>query len=98
MSTPITMPQLGESVAEGTLGRWLKRPGEAIARDEPLAEVITDKVNAELPSPVGGRVEALLIEEGATVGVGTIIARIAEETAAAAGLPAGGPPAAEPAP
>jgi 2-oxoisovalerate dehydrogenase E2 component (dihydrolipoyl transacylase) len=81
MSTPINMPQLGESVAEGTLGRWLKRPGDWVAKDEPLAEIITDKVNAELPSPVEGRVEALLVDEGATVGVGIAIAHIAEEAA-----------------
>ncbi len=88
MSTPITMPQLGESVAEGTLGRWLKRPGDYVAKDEPLAEIITDKVNAELPSPVAGRVEALLVEEGATVAVGTVIARIAEGAAAPPPAPA----------
>src|SRR5688572_22161504 len=85
MTTPINMPQLGESVAEGTLGRWLKQPGDWVAKDEPLAEIITDKVNAELPSPVEGRVEALLVEEGATVGVGTAIAQIAEEAARPAG-------------
>jgi len=78
---PIKMPQLGESVAEGTIGRWLKQPGDWVARDEPLAEIITDKVNAELPSPVAGRVEQLLVEEGATVGVGQEIARVAEEAA-----------------
>ena len=63
MSTPIKMPQLGESVAEGTLGRWLKQAGDRIEKDEPLAEIITDKVNAELPSPVAGRVEALLARD-----------------------------------
>ena len=83
MATPIKMPQLGESVAEGTLGRWLKQPGDWVEKDEPLAEIITDKVNAELPSPVAGRVEAVLVEEGATVGVGHEIARVAEDVAAA---------------
>ncbi|HLH20943.1 MAG TPA: dihydrolipoamide acetyltransferase family protein [Chloroflexota bacterium] len=83
MSTPVTMPQLGESVAEGTIGRWLKRPGDHVERDEPLAEIITDKVNAELPSPIAGQVEALLVDEGATVAVGTPIARIAAADAAA---------------
>src|SRR5438067_1839120 len=76
MSTPITMPQLGESVAEGTIGRWLKQPGDRVEKDEPLAEIITDKVNAELPSPVAGQIEALLVDEGATVAVGTAIARV----------------------
>jgi 2-oxoisovalerate dehydrogenase E2 component (dihydrolipoyl transacylase) len=92
MSTPITMPQLGESVAEGTIGRWLKQPGDRVERDEPLAEIITDKVNAELPSPVAGQVEALLVDEGATVAVGTPIARIGEAALAAA-APAAAPPA-----
>src|ERR671932_2093415 len=92
MSMPIAMPQLGESVAEGTIGRWLKRPGDRIEKDEPLAEIITDKVNAELPSPVAGQVEALLVDEGATVTVGTPIARIGEGA-----VGAGAPPAREPA-
>ena len=78
MTTSINMPQLGESVAEGTIGRWLKQPGDRIEKDEPLAEIITDKVNAELPSPLAGQVEVLLVDEGATVAVGTPIARIAE--------------------
>src|SRR4051812_26400080 len=93
MSTPITMPQLGESVAEGTIGRWLKQPGDWVAKDEPLAEIITDKVNAELPSPVAGRVEQLLVEEGATVGVGAEIARVAADAPAGgeAQAPAGAP-------
>src|SRR5689334_24452908 len=75
-NTVVQMPQLGESVSEGTIGRWLKQPGDRVERDEPLAEIITDKVNAELPSPVAGQLEALLVEEGATVAVGTPIARI----------------------
>ncbi len=90
MTTSINMPQLGESVAEGTIGRWLKRPGDRVEQDEPLAEIITDKVNAELPCPIAGQVEALLVEEGATVAVGTPIARIAETTNA---VSAGQPPA-----
>jgi pyruvate/2-oxoglutarate dehydrogenase complex dihydrolipoamide acyltransferase (E2) component len=93
MATAIRMPQLGESVAEGTLGRWLKRVGDWVAKDEPLAEIITDKVNAELPSPVAGRVEALLVQEGETVPAGAEIARIAEEGP----VPAPTEPAREPA-
>jgi 2-oxoisovalerate dehydrogenase E2 component (dihydrolipoyl transacylase) len=63
----VTMPQLGESVAEGTIGRWLKQPGDAVARYEPLLEVITDKVNAEVPSPFAGILREILVPEGATV-------------------------------
>src|SRR5512132_1901452 len=61
------MPQLGESVAEGTIGRWLKQPGDAVAKYEPLLEVITDKVNAEVPSPFAGILREILAPEGATV-------------------------------
>ncbi len=63
----VTMPQLGESVAEGTIGRWLKQPGDAVAKYEPLLEVITDKVNAEVPSPFAGILREILAPEGATV-------------------------------
>src|SRR3954454_14893143 len=61
------MPQLGESVAEGTIGKWLKQPGDHVAKYEPLLEVITDKVNAEVPSPYEGVLKEILVEEGATV-------------------------------
>jgi 2-oxoglutarate dehydrogenase dihydrolipoamide succinyltransferase (E2 component) len=84
MSTKITMPQLGESVAEGTVGRWLKHEGETIKRDESLVEIITDKVTAELPSPVSGTVVKILVGEDQTVRVGTPIAEIDEAGAAAA--------------
>jgi len=77
MATPVTMPQLGESVTEGTITRWLKAEGDEIERDEPLAEVDTDKVNAELPSPLAGKIEKLLVSEGATVDVGVEIALVA---------------------
>jgi 2-oxoisovalerate dehydrogenase E2 component (dihydrolipoyl transacylase) len=63
----VTMPQLGESVAEGTIGKWLKQPGDMVAKYEPLLEVITDKVNAEVPSPYEGVLKEILVEEGATV-------------------------------
>ena len=72
------MPQLGESVTEGTIGRWLVKPGEAVRRYQPLAEVITDKVNAELPSPADGTIMTLEVAEGATVPVGALIATMAE--------------------
>ena len=63
----VTMPQLGESVAEGTIGKWLKQPGDHVDKYEPLLEVITDKVNAEVPSPFEGILREILVEEGATV-------------------------------
>ncbi len=72
----VTMPQLGESVAEGTIGRWLKQPGDAVAKYEPLLEVITDKVNAEVPSPFAGILREILAPEGATVPNNTEIAVI----------------------
>jgi 2-oxoisovalerate dehydrogenase E2 component (dihydrolipoyl transacylase) len=79
----VTMPQLGESVAEGTIGKWLKQPGDKVAKYEPLLEVITDKVNAEVPSPFEGVLKEILVEEGATVPNNAEIAVI--ETADEAG-------------
>jgi pyruvate/2-oxoglutarate dehydrogenase complex dihydrolipoamide acyltransferase (E2) component len=79
VAKPVTMPQLGESVTEGTITRWLKAEGDEVEMDEPLAEVDTDKVNAELPSPVAGRIEKLLVTEGSTVDVGTEIVLVAAE-------------------
>ena len=73
MATAVTMPQLGESVTEGTIARWLKAEGDEVEKDEPLCEVDTDKVSAELPSPFAGKIEKLLISEGTTVDVGTEI-------------------------
>jgi 2-oxoisovalerate dehydrogenase E2 component (dihydrolipoyl transacylase) len=84
MSTEIKMPQLGESVHEGTIGKWLKQAGDSVAKYEPLVEVITDKVNVEMPSPVAGVLRQVLVEEGATVVVGTPIALIEERAGAAA--------------
>ncbi len=75
----IKMPQLGESVTEGTVDKWLKNEGDFVKRDEPLVEVVTDKVNAEIPSPVSGVVEELLLEEGDPVKPGQLIARVATE-------------------
>jgi 2-oxoisovalerate dehydrogenase E2 component (dihydrolipoyl transacylase) len=74
----VTMPQLGESVAEGTIGKWLKQPGDAVAKDEALLEVITDKVNAEVPSPFAGILRKILVEEGQTVPYNAEIAEIEE--------------------
>lgn len=85
MSTKITMPQLGESVSEGTVGRWLKQVGDMVRRDESLVEIITDKVTAELPSPVSGRLTQILVAEDQTVPVGAEIAEIDESAAPSRG-------------
>ena len=90
MATDIKMPQLGESVHEGTIGKWLKRPGDSVAKYEPLVEVITDKVNVEMPSPFAGVLREILVKEGETVVVGTAIAVIEE----AAGAPVAARPSA----
>src|SRR5690606_14769806 len=96
--TTVTMPQLGESVVEGTIGQWLKAVGERVAKYEPLVEVITDKVNTEIPSPVSGVLQAILVKEGATVPVGTPIAVLAADAAEAAAEPQGADKAAGSAP
>ncbi|HEY1351755.1 MAG TPA: dihydrolipoamide acetyltransferase family protein [Ktedonobacteraceae bacterium] len=82
MPTPVKMPRLGESVAEGTIGGWLKKEGDWVERDESLAEIITDKINAELPSPVEGRLVKILVQVDETVAVGTDIALIEAEVSA----------------
>ncbi|OYD09801.1 dihydrolipoamide acetyltransferase family protein [Paludifilum halophilum] len=79
MATDITMPQLGESVTEGTISKWLKQPGDAISKYEPLCEVDTDKVNAEVPATVRGTLKEIVVEEGTTVEVGEIICRVDAE-------------------
>lgn len=84
----VAMPQLGESVAEGTVVRWLKRVGESVRVDEPLFEVSTDKVNTEIPSLEAGVLAEILVAEGETVPVGTVLARIGDASAAAAPRPA----------
>src|SRR5579864_5007393 len=80
----VVMPQMGESIVEGTLTKWLKKPGETIGRDEPLFEISTDKVDTEIPSPAAGTLAEVLIEEGKTVGINTVVARINDGSAAAA--------------
>jgi pyruvate dehydrogenase E2 component (dihydrolipoamide acetyltransferase) len=80
----VIMPQMGESIAEGTLTRWLKQIGETVERDEDLFEISTDKVDADIPSPVAGTLVEVLVEEGATVEVNTVVARIDTEGGAAA--------------
>jgi len=88
--TDVVMPQMGESIVEGTLTKWLKKPGERIQRDEPLFEISTDKVDTEIPSPAAGVLSEILVEEGKTVGINTVVARI-EESAAVAPGPEGTP-------
>ncbi|MBV8688773.1 MAG: E3 binding domain-containing protein, partial [Candidatus Eremiobacteraeota bacterium] len=85
MPTTITMPQLGETVTEGTVAQWLKKPGDSIEKYEAFVEVSTDKVNAEVPSPVTGRLSQLLVKEGETVATGTPIAVIDEGEALSEG-------------
>jgi pyruvate dehydrogenase E2 component (dihydrolipoamide acetyltransferase) len=84
MPTDVVMPQMGESITEGTLTKWLKKPGDTVARDEPLFEISTDKVDAEIPSPAAGVLGAIKVEEGATVTVGTVVCAIEEAGSAPA--------------
>jgi 2-oxoglutarate dehydrogenase E2 component (dihydrolipoamide succinyltransferase) len=84
MATDVKVPALGESITEGTLAQWLKKPGEAVAQDEPIASLETDKVTVDVPSPVAGTLAEQMFNEGDTVEVGAIIARIGEGGAAAA--------------
>ena len=94
MPTDVVMPQMGESITEGTLTKWLKKPGDTVARDEPLFEISTDKVDAEIPSPVAGILGEIKVQEGTTVNVGALVCTISEEGDAA--KPATAPAAAAP--
>ncbi|HKE91829.1 MAG TPA: dihydrolipoamide acetyltransferase family protein [Gemmatimonadales bacterium] len=105
----VLMPQMGESIAEGTLSKWLKKVGDAVKRDEPLFEISTDKVDAEIPSPSAGVLAEIKVQEGQTVPVQTLVAVLETEKGAAASAPAPAPagpaagkpepaPAAKPAP
>ena len=89
----VPMPQMGESIAEGTVSKWLKQVGDDIGRDEALLEISTDKVDAEIPSPAAGTLTEIVVDEGATVEVGTVVAIIETEKGAAAGKPAAAPSA-----
>src|SRR5258706_15792495 len=91
----VVMPQMGESIVEGTLTKWLKKPGDRGERDEPLFEISTDKVDTEIPSPVAGTLGEILVQEGTTVGINTVVGRISDGAGAAAAAP---PAAAVPAP
>jgi len=94
----IQLPQLGESVTEGTITKWFKAVGDSVAEDEVLFEVSTDKVDSEVPSPVGGVLTEIRVAEGDTVDVGTVIAVVGDGAAAPAPAPAAAAPAPEPAP
>jgi pyruvate dehydrogenase E2 component (dihydrolipoamide acetyltransferase) len=94
MPTDVIMPQMGESIFEGTITKWLKKPGEKVERDEPLFEISTDKVDAEIPSPAAGVLKEIKVGEGQTVPIQTVVAVIdAAGAAAAAPAPAKAPPA-----
>jgi 2-oxoglutarate dehydrogenase E2 component (dihydrolipoamide succinyltransferase) len=93
----VIMPQMGESIAEGTLTKWLKQVGESVERDEDLFEISTDKVDADIPSPASGTLVEVLVDEGATVEVNTVVARIETEAGAAAEAQSAEPAAPEPA-
>ncbi len=96
MPIDVVMPQMGESITEGTLTKWLKKPGDTVARDEPLFEISTDKVDAEIPSPAAGTLGDIKVQEGATVTVGTVVCAINEagDAAASSAVPASTPAAA----
>jgi 2-oxoglutarate dehydrogenase E2 component (dihydrolipoamide succinyltransferase) len=89
----VIMPQMGESIAEGTLSRWIKQVGDTVKRDEPIFEISTDKVDAEIPSPAAGVLAEILVTEGQTVAVQTVVARIETEAGAAAAPSAAAPKA-----
>src|SRR5262245_42509456 len=95
MATDVVMPQMGESIAEGTIVRWIKKVGDTVDRDEPLFEISTDKVDAEIPSPAAGVVSEIRAQEGETVAVNSVVAVIGGAAQAPSVKPAA---PAEPAP
>jgi 2-oxoglutarate dehydrogenase E2 component (dihydrolipoamide succinyltransferase) len=97
MPTNVIMPQMGESIAEGTLTRWMKKIGDSVKRDEPLFEISTDKVDAEIPAPAAGVLLEILVQEGATVPVNTVVAKIGEAGEASASVPVASEPVPAPA-
>jgi 2-oxoglutarate dehydrogenase E2 component (dihydrolipoamide succinyltransferase) len=94
MATQLIMPQMGESIAEGTITKWLKKVGDAVKRDEPIFEISTDKVDAEIPSPVAGTLIEIKVQEGATVAINTVVGVIGEAAEKGATTPAPVPAAA----
>ena len=97
MPTDVIMPQMGESIFEGTITKWLKKPGDKVQRDEPLFEISTDKVDAEIPAPASGVLQEIKIAEGATVQVNTVVGTISEDGVGAQPAPAKAAPAPPPA-
>src|SRR5438105_3857527 len=97
MASDVVMPQMGESIFEGTITKWLKKPGDKVERDEPLFEISTDKVDAEIPSPTAGVLKEIKVKEGQTVPINTVVATIDGAGAAAAAPAPAQTPAATPA-
>src|SRR5476651_465760 len=87
MPTDVVMPQMGESIAEGTIVRWIKKVGDKVDRDEPLFEISTDKVDAEIPSPAAGVVSEIRVQEGETVPVNSVVAVIGSAGASTSAAP-----------
>ena len=98
MPTDIIMPQMGESIVEGTITKWLKKPGDKVQRDEPLFEISTDKVDAEIPAPASGVLQEIKVSEGSTVGVNTVVGTISVDGEAAAAPAKAAPAVSAPAP
>src|ERR1700709_641379 len=98
MPTDVVMPQMGESIAEGTIVRWIKKPGDSVQRDEPLFEISTDKVDAEIPSPASGTLSEIKVDAGNTVQINTVVAVIGDGAGASKpAAAASAPPSQEPA-
>src|SRR5215470_15735659 len=97
MPTDVIMPQMGESIVEGTITKWLKKPGEKVQRDEPLFEISTDKVDAEIPAPASGVLQEIKVTEGNTVQVNTVVGTIAADGEGVAAPKAAAPFAPSPA-
>ena len=93
MPTDVIMPQMGESIFEGTITKWLKKVGDTVQKDEPLFEISTDKVDAEIPSPSSGVLTEIKVAEGATVQINTVVAVRGEAGSAVASAPAAPAPA-----
>src|SRR6266850_718914 len=93
MATEVVMPQMGESIAEGTITKWLKQVGDRVERDEPLFEISTDKVDAEIPSPAAGTLTEIRFKEGETVDVNTVVAVLDGDSASGAEVSATAPAA-----
>src|ERR1700747_3089399 len=96
MPTDIIMPQMGESIVEGTITKWLKKVGDKVQRDEPLFEISTDKVDAEIPPPAAGVLKEIKVKEGATVQVNTVVAVIGVAGGSAQAAPAKPQPTSQP--